>query len=147
MSEKPKIRGLEKFKAKAAAGAGEIALSTVEIRGLEKFGAKSEKSGIIPDEYDISPELVARVEALRADPSLKPFEDPRGELAPGTLLTSRNDPEHRRLITNMYLGKNGQPFVRVHIEGSPAGLHNKPLDEIRAKIAEGSLRLPEPPKP
>lgn len=139
-----RIRGLEKFGPKGAPeGVGDAALSeTVEIRGLDKFSGASEaeRHRLIPEGYDMSQEVAERVQSRAVNPDLKPFEDPEGVIIPGLLLTSGHDPDHRRLVTNVYTTPRGVRMVAVHIEGEP-GLRNVTIEDLRRRIAEGQLKL------
>ena len=129
-------------------GAGSVALTgTTRLPGLEESTKlEAEEPKLIPKDYDMSPDVMKRLEERMRNPDLAPFEDPDGVIVPGLLLTSPHDPEHRRLIAHMYRTPQGQRIVVAHIEGEPA-LRNTGLEDLRQKIAEGRLKpVSESPK-
>ena len=107
----------------------------------EHAAAGKEEPRLIPEGYEIPPEIVERVKRRMENPELTPFEDPEGIITPGLVLTSPRDPDHRRLVTNMYITPKGAKMVSVHIEGSGHYTNLLPED-LRRKIADGELSLP-----
>lgn len=130
MTEKPKIRGLEKF-------------SKPTLRGLGKFPvatAEKETPKLIPEGYDMPPDVLRSIEQRTTNPELEPFTDSEGVLHPGLVLDSLGA-DKKRLITNMYRTPRGVNMIAVHIEGEP-GLRNLTLEDVRQRIKEGRLVIP-----
>ncbi len=114
------------------------------IRGLDKFGGgKIEEAtpSLFPEGYKVDPLIVEKIASINTDKALVPFEDPKGVLGPGVVLSSPRDPDHRRVITNMYKTPRGSVLVRIHIEGQE-GLNSLGLDDVWQKIREGRLVVP-----
>ncbi len=154
------LRGLEKFARppeevrETAEDVGEVAVEsdvTVKpseaLRGLDKFPSSSTgetETKLIPEGYDMPPEVVEKTKIYKDEVDYEPYEDPEGLITPGLVLISPRDPEHRRLIVNTVRSKSrGKEMTVVHIEGGTV-LHKYPMEDIRQKIAEGSLVLPMP---
>lgn len=130
------------------AAAPEPVVSRVKYRGTHPGAETSHESAsaeLIPEDYDMPEIAVEQVMRRRGNPSLTPFDDSEGLIAPGMLLNSLADPTKRRLVTHMYIAPRGNRIVAMHIEGEP-GIRNTSLERLHTALAEGALRLPEPPE-
>lgn len=131
------------------AAASEPVASRLKYRGSRSEAETRHESPsvrLIPEDYDMPEECVERVVRRRNNPDLTPIDDPDGLIAPGMLLKSSGDPTRRRLVTQMYNNSVGNAMAVVHIEGDRS-TWNVSLELLHTKLAEGTLLLPEPPKP
>lgn len=96
---------------------------------------------LIPEDYDMPDNVREVVESRETAAGSSPLEDPSGIIAPGPILTSPADPDHRRLVTNMYTTPRGKGIVAVHIEGE-TGLRNLTLEDLHGRINDGRVQLP-----
>ena len=105
----------------------------------------AEATSPIPEDYDLPKSAQEAIRNREISPNHTPFSDPEGVLFPGLILTNPTVATHRRMVTNVFSNRRGLPTVAVHIEGQD-GVRNMPLHEVRTRIAEGGLQLPEPPR-
>ena len=109
------------------------------LRGsLAERRSGSIEPGLIPDDYDMDPEVAKRVIAKQENPELVQTSDPDGIVAPGLVLESATSPDKRRLITNLYENSAGNTIATVHTEGS-LELRNFRLSALHQNIDEGAL--------
>jgi hypothetical protein len=120
---------------------GSLAYREHPERGVRVAGPEP-----IPGDYDMSPEVADKIIKRRDNPDYVSFADPEGIITPGLLLISSVDPDHRRLVTNMYEANGGRSRnVSVHIEGADT-LNNVSLESLHEKLADGRLAVPPPPE-